>query len=90
MLTPRDYRLAMDAQDACNLTGVVYEFSRIISEIRNEANKLGKGTDWVNNHPICVAFSDKIRHLTKSDDTDILFDAFRTCRERSNEKASQS
>lgn len=53
-------------QDACNLSGVVHAFSEAISAVRDEAYKIGEGTDWINSHPICILFSDKISSLTKN------------------------
>lgn len=56
---------ALDVQDACNLSGVVHSFSRIITEVRNRLELDGTiGTEAVNRHPVCILFSDKIAHLT--------------------------
>ncbi len=55
---------AIEVQDACNLSGVLRAFQNIVSEvIWPEANRLGKGTDWVNCHPICVMFLSKLCSL---------------------------
>lgn len=73
---------ALDVQDACNLSGVVFAFSRILTEVLwPEAHSTGKGTDWVNTHPISVLFADKIAHLTgiQFDDKPV-FDAYESCR----------
>lgn len=57
-------KLAIEVQDACNLSGVLKAFSDIASNtIWPEANRLGKGTDWVNQHPICTLFLDKLSDL---------------------------
>ncbi len=53
---------ALDVQDACNLSGVVLSFGRAIGELRE--NNPSMGTDWINSHPICCLWSDKIAHLT--------------------------
>lgn len=63
-LSPKDFRDAILVQDACNLSGVVHSFSRIMTRVWIEARKRGKGTDWVNEHPICVLFANKIANLT--------------------------
>lgn len=56
---------ALDVQNASNLSGVVHTFSNIISEVRYRLESEGKkSTDKVNQHPICILFSDKIAHLT--------------------------
>jgi hypothetical protein len=89
-LTARDYQDALDVQSACNLSGVVHSFSRVISKLREEVNKLGpecepsspKGTDWVNSHPICRLYAEQIAFLTSKMD---YFDASKECREKSKE-----
>jgi len=48
-------------QDACNLCGVVQEFARIIHELR--MGDPYKGTDEINQHPVCVLYADKIASL---------------------------
>jgi hypothetical protein len=55
-------KLAIDVQDACNLSGVVHSFSTVISELRNDHNI--QSTNDLNTHPICVLFADKINQLT--------------------------
>lgn len=56
---------ALDIQDACNLSGVVISFSKVIIEVRRLLEAEGKlSTDEVNNHPVCVLYADKIAHLT--------------------------
>lgn len=65
---------ALNVQDACNLSGVVYSWSRILNALvaipslddgeygDGEWNKLG--TDARNTHCINVLFADKVAHLT--------------------------
>lgn len=55
---------SLDVQDACNLSGVVHGFSRAMTALREE--NPSKGTDWLNEHPICCLWSDKIASLTKT------------------------
>ena len=57
------WKTALDVQSACNLSGVVHDFSRVVSELWDEANRLGEGTDWVNRHPICRLYAEQIMHL---------------------------
>ena len=55
---------AIDCQDACNLSGVLASFHEIVSEvIWTEARKLGKGTDYVNTHPIVTLLLHKLCDL---------------------------
>jgi len=62
-LTFEDYKTALVIQDACNLSGVVHSFSRMMNKIWEEAHKTQKSTDWVNHHPIAVLFAEKCAHL---------------------------
>ena len=55
---------ALQVQDACNLSGVVRSMCGAMSDLWAMARALGKGTDWVNNHPICRLYASKIAHLT--------------------------
>lgn len=66
MIDKRYWREAMDVQSACNLSGVVFAFERAMTAICEEAQRLGKGTDWKNTHPIAVLFATQIGHLTKT------------------------
>ena len=59
-LTPKDYADAMLVQDACNLSGVVHSFSRVMSRIRADCDS----TQESNRHPIAILYSDKIASLT--------------------------
>lgn len=58
---------ALDIQDACNLSAVVHEFDEVIGAVWDEAHRLKQGTGWVNHHPICIAFVDKMAHLQHLD-----------------------
>jgi hypothetical protein len=68
MLGAQDYQYALDSQTACNLSGIVHQFSRIMDKIWNEANKNGHGTDWVNQHPISRLFAEQIFFLASKKD----------------------
>lgn len=60
-------KTAIQVQDACNLSGVVHAFSTIISEVRYRLESENNGgTNNINSHPVCVLFSDKISHLTNT------------------------
>jgi hypothetical protein len=55
---------ALTAQDAVNLSGVLRSFAEIVSEvIWPEARRLGLGTSFVNEHPICTLFLVKLSDL---------------------------
>jgi len=59
-------RTALDCQDACNLSGVLASFKEIVHEVLwPEARRLGKGTEWINQHPICTLFLSKLGSLNR-------------------------
>ena len=78
-LEPRDYDEALLSQGACNLSGIVHSLSRVMDKIWKEARELGKGTDWVNNHPICRLYAEQISHLSRGRDWT---DAYEYCDKR--------
>jgi len=57
---------ALDVQNGCNLSGVLTSFHRIVQDVLwPEARRQGKGTRWVNEHPIVVLFVDKLSSLSR-------------------------
>jgi len=78
MLTPNDYQTALDVQSACNLSGVIHSFSRIMSKICEDV----KGTESRNNHAICRLFAEQIMFLTSSKD---YMDAYNECEQKAKE-----
>lgn len=60
----------LQAQDACNLSGVVISFSNDIQRLRRlmqEGPSSDFSTDKLNRHPICCMWSSKIASLTSSE-----------------------
>ena len=55
---------ALAVQNACNLSGVVTSFVQCTGVLWEEARKRGKGTGWVNTHPISILYANQISHLT--------------------------
>jgi len=74
----RRYDDAIQVQDACNLSGVVFAFARIMQEMCDE----GLDTDARNKHPISVMFADKIRDLTQCDATLAFSRAYDACKDK--------
>ena len=59
-------QMALDVQNACNLSGVVYSFAKVMQAICDEANRQsGRGTEWKNRHPIVILFLDKLADLAR-------------------------
>ena len=63
-LTKADYESAISVQDACNLSGVVQSWGKMMSKIWAEAYAARAGTEFVNEHPINVLFASKVASLT--------------------------
>lgn len=68
---------AIQVQDACNLSGVVQSYARVMLELGNHTN----GTDERNHHPIAILFASKVGHLTGigEGDTKVVSDAWDVC-----------
>lgn len=66
-LSADDYGNAMLSQTACNLSGIIRSAAKVTEAIWAEARRLGKGTDWVNKHPIMRLYAEQISHLAKGD-----------------------
>ena len=57
--------------DACNSSGIVFDLAEVMRLICDEANRLGKGTDWKNKHPLVILYSYKLFKLTRAMQEDI-------------------
>jgi hypothetical protein len=83
-LTQNDYQNAISVQDACNLSGVVRSWGNVVSRIWEEAREdSGRGTEWVNMHPINVMYASKVASLTGYEDMPKYSDAYSECRKHS-------
>ncbi len=60
---------ALQCQDACNLSGVVFSFAKAMQAICDESNSKEhfRGTDWKNKHAIVAMFLDKLIDLNGRD-----------------------
>lgn len=85
VLTKQHYAMALQSQSACNLSGIAKWFSTTMSLIWDEAKARGKGTDWVNQHPICRLFAEQCAHLSGAGGCSYsnYMDASNYCEERS-------
>jgi len=59
---------ALAIQDACSLVGVTNTYMTLVNELFPLSRRKGRGTDWVNHHPIVVVFVDKLRDLSTNHD----------------------
>jgi hypothetical protein len=72
--TKDDYQFAIYSQTACNLSGVVFGFARVMKRICYQARAEGCGTEWRNTHPICRLYAEQIYHLTRNADWQKAYD----------------
>ncbi len=70
MITIQHYKDAINVQDACNLSGVVFDFSQVMEDICEEAHIQGHGTEWKNQHVLSILWAYKIAELTGQDIAD--------------------
>ena len=59
MLNRDDYTEALQVQDACNLSGVVIAFARVLQKLRDS----GLDSNGIHTHPLTRCWADKIAHL---------------------------
>ncbi len=77
--------LAKDALyclDACNLSGVVHSYSRVLTQLRELAPD--QGTEFYNTHPVAVLYATKIAELTRVApiaDMEVFSVAYRWCKQ---------
>lgn len=64
-LQKADYKNALLAQSACNLSGIVFEFGETMHRLCREARLQNGDTEWRNQHPICRLYAEQITHLTR-------------------------
>jgi len=59
---------ALDIQQAVNLSGALHSLNEILSLVLwPEARRLGRGTEFVNTHPIVTLFLHKLMTLNQSE-----------------------
>ncbi len=87
MLTKQDYEDAINVQDACNLSGVVRSWAKVMSKIWDEAHAQSAGTQFVNEHPINVMYASKVASLTGCEVSASFASAYEKCRKHSKEAA---
>lgn len=70
---------AIQVQDACNPSGVIYALARALDVVNEESRRLGQGTDWVANHPVIILFVSKIESMVHSERSLRFSDALAAC-----------
>lgn len=61
----REYALALDSQNACSTSGLLGDLARVVREhLWPEAQRLGRGTSFINAHPIVFLYTYQMLALT--------------------------
>lgn len=66
-LTVHDYEMALLSQGAVNLSGLAHELSRVMPKIWAQSRAQGKGTEFVNTHPIVRLYLEQMMFLCARD-----------------------
>lgn len=74
-IVPAHASLALEVQDACNLSGVAISFVAIVKELNKHPKSTG--TDWVRCHPVSFMFCHKMCSMCGPEDLqDRVFDLY--------------
>lgn len=76
-------QMALDVQDACNLSGVVHSWSQCVTALWDINRERGWGTLDVNTHPACQLFADKLADLARVRGVSAYSEAYAYCTEHS-------
>ena len=89
-LSLKHAKAAMHSQSACNASALILSLADQMDAIWTEARDLGKGTEYVNGHPLVVMFTTQLAHLAGlgTVDADAYAKASNLCEARL-ERASQ-
>jgi hypothetical protein len=81
------YQTAIDAENACNLSGLAHTLAQMMPIIWDEARRLGEGTEYVNTHPAVVLMLNTMIGLATGDvlRPSALSIAWDQCRQRATE-----
>ena len=63
MVTQKTYKQWWQAMDACNSSGLIHAFPKVVDEIWEEARERSQGTAYVNSHPLVIIFARKLLDL---------------------------
>lgn len=87
------YKEALLSQGACNASGLIHSLSKIMDDLWKEATEQGKGTDYINRHPIMRLFLEQLCFLNGGSYVESELPEFSSyhkataiCKERAGEK----
>jgi hypothetical protein len=75
----KEYETALLVKGVSNLSGIVHGLSQAMKLISLEAKEQGRGTEYVNNHPIVRVYLEQMKSLCTAD----YAASHRSCKERS-------
>lgn len=68
--TKQDYLDALHSQSAVNASGLIHSLSALVTRIWEDARSQGKGTDYVNNHPLVRFYVAQLDYLCNTEYSD--------------------
>lgn len=90
-MKPNIYQIALDVQDASNLSGVLRTWAEIQDaiweDVRAQVDPSSHTRKWsFNQHPVNILFANKVHDLTQSDDN--YSAAYHACKANANQPDS--
>lgn len=80
-------REALLTQGACNAGGLVHSLHRAVERLQEQMHTEGRGTEWLNRHPILVLYVTQLAHLCGSDSPERWQEAVETCERAAGQPA---
>ena len=57
-------REALLTQGACNAGGLIHSLQRAVTRLQEQMHAEGRGTEWLNRHPVLVLYVTQLAHLS--------------------------
>ena len=83
-------RFALYSQTAVNASGLIHSLDKFVTELWEQAHEKGKGTDWVNRHPVLVLFATQLAHLSRCESMEVWDEAKRLCEKSTGMKLADT
>ena len=80
-------REALLTQGACNAGGLVHSLHRAVERLQEEMHTEGRGTEWLNRHPVLVLYVTQLAHLSGSASDERWREAVEACERAAGEPA---
>ena len=71
---------ALCCQEACNASGVLFDWAENMRLLCEVSRRQGHGTDWRNGHAVNVLFASKLASLTRCEDQLVFSHTYDECK----------